>query len=185
MINEYYLKRYCIEDISLIENYELAINDDTQTWECHHRKEIELKLSGKQLDELGLYFNRPANELIFLTKSEHRSLHHKGKNVSEETRKKQSDSLKGKHHSEEAKQKMSEKLKGKKPWMCGKHHTEEAKQKISEASRGKHHSEEAKQKISEARRGKHLSEETKIKISEAHKGKHRVYDENGKFRYRF
>ena len=185
MINEYYLKQYCIEDFSLIENYELAINDDTQIWECHHRKEIELKLSGKQLDELGLYFNRPANELIFLTKSEHRSLHHKGKHLSEEHKQKLSESLKGQHPSEESKRKNSESHKGKKSGMKGKHHSEEAKQKISEACRGKYHSEEAKQKISEARRGKHLSEETKIKISEAKKGKHRVYDENGKFYYGF
>lgn len=29
MINETYAKRFCKDDISLIENYELAINDKT------------------------------------------------------------------------------------------------------------------------------------------------------------
>lgn len=78
------VKRFCNGDITQIENYEKAINDDTQTWDCHHRKEIELKLSVKQLDELGLYLNRPASELIFLTKSEHVRLHQSGKPKSEE-----------------------------------------------------------------------------------------------------
>lgn len=35
-------KKYCCEDISLIENYEKAVNDKTQTWCCHHKLEIEL-----------------------------------------------------------------------------------------------------------------------------------------------
>lgn len=89
------VKRFCNEDISLIENYDKAIEDLTQTWDCHHRKEIELKLSGKQLDELGLYFNRPANELIFLTHAEHSILHNKGKNKSNKHKIKISESMKG------------------------------------------------------------------------------------------
>lgn len=79
MINKKALKRYCSEDISLIENYEKAINDKTQTWHCHHHLEIELSCSFNKLKELGLYYHRPASELIFLTKAEHSKLHKIGK----------------------------------------------------------------------------------------------------------
>ena len=41
MISENQVKKYCREDISLIENYDKAINDKTQTWDCHHRKESQ------------------------------------------------------------------------------------------------------------------------------------------------
>ena len=40
MINENKAKRFCREDISLIENYDKAINDATGVWHCHHRREI-------------------------------------------------------------------------------------------------------------------------------------------------
>ena len=80
MINEYYAKKFCCEDISLIENYDKAIADTTQTWDCHHRGEILPcgRFSVSDLKKFELYFNRPASELIFLTRSEHRRLHLKG-----------------------------------------------------------------------------------------------------------
>lgn len=68
-------KELCCEDISLIENYEEALADKTQTWICHHRKGIELNKSKKELKAMGLYYNRPACELIFLTESEHQRIH--------------------------------------------------------------------------------------------------------------
>lgn len=70
-------KSYCKEDISLIENYDKAINDKEHTWDCHHRLEIGEGYinSPKDLKLMNLYYNRPANELIFLTASEHQSLH--------------------------------------------------------------------------------------------------------------
>ena len=80
MINEEYTKKYCCEDPSLIENYELAVADTTQTWEIHHRGEVLPcgRFSGDDLKKFGLYYKRPAAELIFLTHSEHRQLHNKG-----------------------------------------------------------------------------------------------------------
>lgn len=104
---------YC-KTPELIENYEKAINDKNNVWEVHHRKEEFY--SRKELIELGLYYDRPAEELIFLTHKEHQSLHKKGeKNPAkrEDVRKKISESHKGKKFSEEAKQKMSEAKKGK------------------------------------------------------------------------
>ena len=75
MINIRSAKKFCNENISLIENYERAINDNTQIWVCHHRKETDEGLYMRQLIQQELYFNRPAGELIFLTHAEHKKLH--------------------------------------------------------------------------------------------------------------
>ena len=102
MICERTIKKFCKEDISLIENYDKAITDDTQTWDCHHRRETVL--SRKDLIEIGEYYNRPACELIFLTHSEHLRLHMTGNNYSlgikrtEETKKKMIEANKNKHN---------------------------------------------------------------------------------------
>lgn len=182
------------KDFTKIENYENAVNDTTRIWDCHHRLETHnsdgerriVDLTASELKALNMYFNRPADELIFLTKAEHSTLH----KHSEETRQKISNSLKGRKASEETKRKMSEAKKGNR-YSKGKHRSEESKQKMSEAHKGKTLSEETKRKMSEARKGKKLgthsdewkrkisvsmkghkvSEETKRKISEANKGK--------------
>lgn len=85
--------KYCCEDISLIENYEKAKNDTTQTYHCHHRLETHFsdgtprpkdsQLSMDELIALDMYYNRPANELIFLTKAEHAYVHTNGRHHSE------------------------------------------------------------------------------------------------------
>jgi hypothetical protein len=76
-------RKFCCEDYSLIENYDKAIADTVQTWHCHHRLETHTSDGEKRLvpitrDELiamNMYYNRPASELIFLTPSEHTTLH--------------------------------------------------------------------------------------------------------------
>ena len=120
MICEIQAKKYCKEDISKIENYEKAIADKTQTWACHHRDEvktlpsgIEVKRSIEELIENGRYYHCPANELIFLTQSEHNRLHNVGKHLSEEHKRKLIEANKGKTHSEETKRKIGEASKGK------------------------------------------------------------------------
>lgn len=133
MINENYAKKYCCEDISRIENYDLAVNDPTQTWDIHHRRETIYSAQG--LIEIGEYYHRPAAELIFLTPSEHRTLHKRGKN----------NPFFGKHHSAETLEKLSEAN-------LGKHLSAETKQQMSKAHLGKHHSAETRTKMSEARR---------------------------------
>ena len=79
MINANKAKRYCSEDISLIENYHEAISDQTKMWDIHHRRECDSEgrtlFTVKQLKEMGLYLNRPASELIFVTRSMHCKLH--------------------------------------------------------------------------------------------------------------
>ena len=97
MICEYTAKKYCCEDLSLIENYELAINDTTQMWDCHHRGEVLPcgRFSIDDLKKFGLYYKRPAAELIFLTPFEHRQLHKKGVPKSEATKKAMSEAHMG------------------------------------------------------------------------------------------
>ena len=79
MLNENSAKLFCSEDISLIENYHQAISDEERTWDVHHRRECDENgrtlFTKKQLKEMNLYFNRPASELIFVTRSMHKKLH--------------------------------------------------------------------------------------------------------------
>ena len=101
MISLRCIKKFCKGDITKIENYDKAINDKTQTWVCHHRLEIS-PWSGKhitpaRLKELGMYFDREPEELIFLTRGDHMLIH----NQSPERNKHISESNKGKKHSEE------------------------------------------------------------------------------------
>ena len=80
MINERNAKKYCSEDLSLIENYHQAIADKEKMWDIHHRRECDAEgrtlFTHKQLKEMNLYFKRPASELIFVTKSMHKKIHH-------------------------------------------------------------------------------------------------------------
>ena len=135
-------ERYC-KEYENIENYQKALADNFVGWCCHHRKGVYIAV--EKLKALGMYYNRPASELIFLTESEHDILHKKGK-----------------HFSEEHKNKLSEAHKK------GKHLSEEHKNKIGEAHKGKKRSEETRKKIAEAK--KNISEETRKKMSEAKKG---------------
>lgn len=119
MISKHQARKFCKDDISKIENYEQALNDATKTWDLHHRDEIRLLPSGmvahrskRDLIENGRYYHCPANELIFLTRSEHNNLHHKGKARSDATRHQISASKKGHLMSAETKKKMSDAHKG-------------------------------------------------------------------------
>ena len=77
---------YCSEEISLIENYHQAIADKEKMWDIHHRRECDDEgrtlFTHKQLKKMDLYFNRPASELMFVTRSMHwkihREIHEKG-----------------------------------------------------------------------------------------------------------
>ena len=118
MINIDKAKRYCREDIVLIENYQSAIEDKNTMWHCHHRKEAT-KTKQQLLDEND-YWSVPAKDLIFLLPSQHRQLHFNECAGAKECR-----------------AKIGAKSKGNKYGagnFKGKHHTDEAKKKISEAA---------------------------------------------------
>lgn len=106
MISENQVKKYCREDISLIENYDQAMNDKTQTWDCHHRKESQYSVA--ELVDIGEYYGVLASDLIFLTHSEHSKLH----NVFQHYHIGSSNSMWGKHHSEGTKKMISLRHKG-------------------------------------------------------------------------
>ena len=165
MIDKRSTKAFCREDISLIENYDKAIADKTQTWHCHHRRETIF--SRKDLIDIGEYYNRPACELIFLTPLEHIRLHHLGKHLSAETRKKMSKARINKPKSAETRKKMSEAQKGK-----SKPKSAETRKKIGEAQKGKSKpkSAETRKKISESKKGKPKSAEARKKMSESKNG---------------
>lgn len=96
MVNLVHAKLYCT-DYTLIENYREAVEDETRTWHCHHRKETDEGLTRTELMEMGLYYHRPPEELIFLTESAHRSLHDRTRPpFTEEWKKKMSEAKKGK-----------------------------------------------------------------------------------------
>ena len=146
-------KQYC-KNYENIENYEKAKKDNFIGWECHHRLEThtpdgkrrEVDISCKELQALGMYYHRPAEELIFLTISEHSSFN-KGKKRSDEARKRMSEAKKGKyigenhpnygkHFSEETRKRMSESHKGKPSPNKGKHHSEETRKRMSSTRKG-------------------------------------------------
>ena len=135
-------KRYC-SDIENVENYEDAKKDNFKGWHCHHRLETHnsdgerrsVDITMEELKALGMYYHRPASELIFLTISEHNSLHHKGKPLSAEQKNRLSEANKGNKHA------------------LGYKHSEETKKKISDARKDKPRSEETRNKIRAAVKG--------------------------------
>ena len=130
----HHFESYCFnpEDI---ENYENAKKDNFIGWDCHHRLETHtsdgerriVNITQKELIALGMYYNRPASELIFITKSEHNKFQE------------------GWHHTEEVKEKIGKASKGRR-------HTKEAKKKMSKASKGKQKTKEHRKNIAEAAR---------------------------------
>ena len=141
-------KIYCSDPLDKIEHYEKALAEDFKGWCIHHRLEIQqdgTRVSAKELKDKGLYFHRPASELIFMRFGEHATLHMTGMHHSAETRQKMSEALSGenhpffgKHRSDDTLQKMSAANKGEKNPFFGKHHSEESRKKMSAANKGKH-----------------------------------------------
>lgn len=188
---------FCKEDISKIENYDLAVADTTQTWHCHHKRELldendnllEKEVSKDELIIQRKYYQIPAKDLIFLRPNEHMTLHAK----------KRPKRRKGEfHHTEESKRKVSEHSarkgkpnvnrgkKAKKPNWCnngiintrcgdvvpegfvlGRIITEGTRKKLSESHKGQIPWDKGKPS---GCKGQHRSEETRKKISASKMG---------------
>lgn len=144
MISLENVKKMCRDDISLIENYEFAINDTKNTWDCHHRLGLTLNgeyaHSAEELQRLGMYWNRPYFELIFLTHSDHQKLHKTGTN---NPRYGKVGTMKGKHHSKSARDKLSKSHTGLKQ-------TKETIEKRVKSLKGKTRTESQKDNIRKA-----------------------------------
>lgn len=141
--------KYCV-DVPHIENYYNALNDDNQTWVCHHK--LGERHSREWLIENNMYYGREPEEFIFVTPYEHGILHGKMRTGEKAP-------MYGKQHSDETKKKIGEAAKGRKL-------SEETKKKMSESHKGK-------------LKGKTLSAEHKNKLKGLHKGKH-WKNENGR-----
>ena len=149
-------KKYCSEPLELVENYRAAEKDDFKGWCLHHKREIENDGSTKTRQELidkGMYWNRPADELVFMTNEAHHKLH--GKHPVKSTAIKISQTRLQRIANGEIKVDTS----------CL--HTPEVRAKISIANKkrladknnhpmyGKHQSEESRKKNSLSQRGRH------------------------------
>lgn len=182
MININCVQNYCCEDISLIENYALAISDDKK-WVCHHRLEIVdgKSISINELKDKKLYYHRPASELIFMRDDEHRRLHNS--NLRSETKIKISNASKQWHSTDEAK--ATCKIgKGKHPWNYGKpsqfkgtKKSPETIQRMKDAKKEwwKTHTiseEEHKRRSEGAKKVPPLSQEKREELRNLYKGKH-------------
>lgn len=93
--------KFCREPLENIEGWDKMLNDRSdQCWHLHHRDEIKegIVVSREELISRGVYYNLTPDKLIFLTESEHMSMHNTGKTLSEKTKKKISEKKIGKQN---------------------------------------------------------------------------------------
>ena len=167
--------RYCKDDLFLIENYKKALND-AEVWDCHHRLETHdsdgrkrlLEISRKELIKLNMYWDRPANELIFLTREEHYKLHQKNfmakSKTLESLNKISKEHIGRKWFNNGIKQKYVRRcpegyVKGMLPI------SEETRFKISLGNKGKKRTVEQRKHYSEATKGRKLNDLWKMRLS--------------------
>lgn len=110
------LRRIC-KEYELVENYNEAVADTEKKWVLHHRKELvatggERFMRAEELIELGLYFDLPKEDLIFLRKDIHDAMHKKECPNTEESNRKRSEAMKGREFSKAHRMHLAEKKFG-------------------------------------------------------------------------
>jgi hypothetical protein len=137
-------KKYCkFEDVQKIENYSEAINDKDNIWHCHHRLETHnsdgekrlVQLTPEELKALDMYYNRPPEELIFLTREMHVSVHKSGVPISDTQKSFISLRTKEAMNNEIIRNKISTAHKGKPSWNKGVPMTDSAKNHLAQLNR--------------------------------------------------
>ena len=131
-------KMYCKDDISKIPGYADAVSS-SDFWEIHHILELTLQgeyaHSMKELIRMGMYYNRPYYELIFMPRKQHQKMHLHANNpvhkYTKETWKKHAIAMIG-HYG----------------WNRGKKWSASTKEKMRVAHTGLKHREESKRMIS-------------------------------------
>lgn len=169
---------YC-KEYYLIENFDEALRS-SEKYVVHHRLETHFSdgsprtvaISADELKALNMYFDRPPEELIFMTVKDHNRLHIKyRKNL--KGHKAWNKGLKCKPWSEERKLKHKDYIDSlsndEKKQKFGHVVTDESRQKNRKAHLGKKDSEEVRMKKSLAHKGIVFSEEHRRKLSEAAK----------------
>lgn len=91
-------KKVC-PNFAEVENHDKAAADNYEGWVLHHK--LGVGVPREELMELNLYYDRPPQELIFVTEKEHRGIHNKGMKHKESWRRKISKVWKGKKHSKQ------------------------------------------------------------------------------------
>jgi len=113
-----------------------------------HSKEFKKKISNIQKNRKREPLSKETKEKISGS-LKGRVSPRKGKKLSEESKRKISESNKGKKLSEEHKQKLREAGRGRKSWLKGKTHSKETRKKLSDSGKKKWENEEYKNKMVE------------------------------------
>lgn len=154
---------YCCEPVDQIEGY-IPEEKRTTKMVIHHRLESHDEsgtlrtrfLSMQQLKDAGLYYNRPASELIWMTESAHKSLHQEDLSYKENLQKMSKKNI-GRKMSDTQKNTLREKAIGRK-------HTAETKAKLREINIGKTMQKSVKDRISNTLKGRCTTWSVKSKI---------------------
>ena len=167
----------------------LKYNPNPKATTKHHLRDTEeqrkyndehYELWGFEIDENGNEHFEYGKYIIFMTQEEHNRLH----SVSEETRKKRSESLKGENnpmcgkpgtrlgakHTNTAKQKDRDAHLGNKNGMYGKTHSDEVKAIISKTSKERWGNKEYREYMTNIMKNRTFSEEHRRRLSESKRG---------------
>lgn len=128
------LRKVC-KEFEQVENYDKAINDKEHLWILHHKDEIRELPSGmvalrsaEYLKLWGLYYHRPADELIFLRNDVHSALH--ADYLTDESKFMMGSANRGKRFTKEHRDNISISNKGMVPWNKGKKLSDEHKDNL-------------------------------------------------------